>query len=42
LRMESTVSEKMLEKQIHPSAVPPVKIKVIKEEEKGFFNKLWQ
>lgn len=42
LRMESTVSAKMVEKQIFPSTVPPVKIKVKKEEEKGFFKKLWQ
>lgn len=42
LRMESTVSEKVLDKGIFPSAVPPVKIKVKKEEEKGFFKKLWQ
>ena len=42
LRMESTVSEKMLEKEIFPSTVPPVKIKVKKEEEKSFFKKLWQ
>jgi hypothetical protein len=42
LKMESTVSDKMLEKQIFPSTVPPVKIKVIKEEEKSFFKKIWQ
>jgi hypothetical protein len=42
LRMESTVSEKMVEKQIFPSTVPPVKIKVKKPAEKGFFQKLWQ
>lgn len=42
LKMESTVSEKMIEKQIFPSTVPPVKIKVKKEEEKSFFKKLWQ
>lgn len=42
LRMESTVSEKMLAKKIHPSSVPPVKIKVKKEKETGFFKKLWQ
>jgi hypothetical protein len=28
--MESTVSEKMVEKQIFPSTVPPIKIKVKK------------
>lgn len=42
LKMESTVSEKMIEKQIFPSTVPPVKIKVKKEKEKSFFKKLWQ
>ncbi|WP_366186799.1 FtsL-like putative cell division protein [Flavobacterium ovatum] len=42
LRMESTVSEKMVAKEIYPSTVPPVKIKVKKEEEKSFFKKLWQ
>lgn len=42
LKMESTVAKKMEAKQILPSTVPPVKIKVVKEEEKGFFEKLWQ
>jgi hypothetical protein len=42
LRMESTVSEKMEAKQILPSSVPPIKIKVKKEEERSFFKKLWQ
>ncbi|PRZ25141.1 FtsL-like putative cell division protein [Flavobacterium granuli] len=42
LKMESTVSEKMLERQIFPSTVPPVKIKVKKEEEKSFLKKIWQ
>lgn len=42
LRMESTVSEKMIEKEIFPSTVPPIKIKVKKEEGKSFFKKLWQ
>jgi hypothetical protein len=42
LKMESTVSEKMLAKHILPSTVPPVKIKVKKEVEKGFLEKLWQ
>ena len=42
LKMESTVSEKMMEKQIFPSTVPPIKIKVKKEEEKTFLKKLWQ
>jgi hypothetical protein len=42
LKMESTVSAKMVEKQIFPSTVPPTKIKVKKIAEKSFFNKLWQ
>lgn len=42
LKMESTVSQKMIEKEIFPSTVPPVKIKVKKEEEESFFKKLWQ
>jgi len=42
LKMESTVSEKMMEKQIFPSTVPPIKIKVKKEEEKTFLKKIWQ
>lgn len=42
LKMESTVSKKMEAKHIFPSSVPPKKIKVKKEEAKGFFSKLWQ
>jgi cell division protein FtsL len=42
LKMESTISQKMEVKGIFPSSVPPKKIKVLKEEEKGFFEKLWQ
>jgi hypothetical protein len=42
LKMESTVSEKMIEKGIFPSTVPPVKIKVREVKEKRFFQKLWQ
>jgi hypothetical protein len=42
LKMESSLAEKMKARQIKPSAVPPMKIKVKKEEKKGFFNKLWQ
>ena len=39
LKMESTVSEKMAEKQIFPSTVPPTKIKVKKvAKEKNFFQ----
>ncbi|RZJ67191.1 MAG: S-adenosyl-methyltransferase [Flavobacterium sp.] len=42
LKMESTVSQKMEERGIVPSPVPPTKIKVKKTEEKGFFERLWQ
>ena len=42
LKMESTVSRKMEEKEIFPSSVPPKKIKVIKEEEKNMLETLWQ
>lgn len=42
LKMESTVSQKMSERGIVPSPVPPQKIKVKKPAEKGFFEKLWQ
>ena len=42
LKMESTVARQMEARQILPSTVPPTKIKVIKEVEKGFFEKLWQ
>ncbi|MEO8533843.1 MAG: FtsL-like putative cell division protein [Flavobacterium sp.] len=42
LKMESTISDKMLEKQIFPSTVPPVKIEVKKEEEKSFLKRIWQ
>ena len=42
LKMESTVSERMVERKIFPSSVPPQKIKVKKPVEKSFFQKLWQ
>lgn len=42
LKLESTIERKMLEKGILPSSVPPVKIKVKKEEEKSFLKKIWQ
>lgn len=42
LKMESTVSEKMIERNIFPSSVPPQKIKVKKPVEKSFFQKIWQ
>ncbi len=42
LKMESTVARQMEARQILPSTVPPIKIKVVKEVEKGFFDNLWQ
>ncbi len=42
LKMESTISAKMEEKNIFPSTVPPVKIEVKEDKEKNFFEKLWQ
>ena len=42
LKMESTISRKMEEKQIYPSSVPPKKIKVLKEEEKNILEEIWQ
>jgi hypothetical protein len=42
LKMESTVSERMKERNILPSSVPPQKIKIKKPVEKTFFQKLWQ
>lgn len=41
LKMESTISKEMEEKQILPAAVPPTKIKIKKLEEQSFFKKLW-
>ena len=42
LKMESTVSEKMIERNIFPATVPPQKIKVSKPKEIPFYKKLWQ
>jgi len=42
LKLESTIEQKMVEKQIFPSVVPPKKIEVKKEEEQNFFKRLWQ
>jgi hypothetical protein len=42
LKMESTVSAKMEERNIFPSPVPPKKITIKKQEEKSFFKKIWQ
>ncbi|WP_294822613.1 FtsL-like putative cell division protein [uncultured Flavobacterium sp.] len=40
LKMESTIARKMEEREIFPSSVPPQKIKVVEEKEKGFLDKL--
>jgi hypothetical protein len=40
IKMESTVADQMLAKQIFPSSVPPKKIKVARE--KTTWEKLWQ
>jgi hypothetical protein len=40
IKMESTVADKMIEKNIFPSSVPPKKIKVARE--KTAWEKLWQ
>lgn len=42
LKMESTVAQKMEQRAIFPSSVPPVKIKVLKPTEKKWFEKLWE
>jgi len=42
LKMESTITTKMEARGIRPSEVPPQKIKVLKSEEKGIVDKLWQ
>lgn len=41
LKLESTVEAKMLEKGVISSETPPIKIKVIKEEEKSLIKKIW-
>lgn len=40
IKMESTVANKMIEKEIFPSNVPPQKIKVA--QEKTYWQKQWQ
>ena len=42
LRMESTTSNKMKVYGVVPSSVPPQKIKIVKKEEKNFWQKLWE
>ena len=42
LKMESTVSQKMISRNIFPASIPPQKITVEKPKEKSFFQKLWQ
>lgn len=41
LKMESTVTLKMVELGIKPASIPPVKVIVKKIEEKGFLKNLW-
>ncbi|MES2811907.1 MAG: FtsL-like putative cell division protein [Bacteroidota bacterium] len=40
IKMESSVAEQMVEKEILPSSVPPKKIKVA--QEKSSWDKLWE
>ncbi|MFM2264862.1 MAG: hypothetical protein RLZ77_278 [Bacteroidota bacterium] len=44
LKMESTIADQMLVKQIYPSEVPPIKIQVKAENKKSFWDqfKLWE
>ena len=43
LKLESTIEKKMIAKDIKPSSVPPVKIKVKAVEPKqNFLEKIWQ
>jgi len=43
LKLESTIEKKMIAKEIKPSSVPPVKIKVKSNEpKKNFLEKIWQ
>ncbi len=42
LKLESTVTKKMEADSIFPASVPPIKIEVIQEKQKGFFEKIWQ
>lgn len=42
LKLESTVTKKMEEKQIFPSAVPPIKIEVRQEVDKKWYQKIWE
>lgn len=42
LKMESTVSAKMEEREIFPSSVPPKKIEVVKPNDKNIWQKLWE
>ena len=44
LKMESTIADQMVLKQIYPSEVPPTKITVKAEQKKSFWDqfKLWE
>ena len=42
LKLESTIENKMLQRGILPSKVPPVKIKVIQDKQPTFWQKIWK
>lgn len=42
LKMESTITKKMKEREIIPSNVPPVKVKVIIEKEPNWWERIWK
>lgn len=42
LKLESTIENKMKNLEIYPSTVPPKKIMVKTDENKGFFERIWQ
>ena len=42
LKMESTVSEKMIERNIFPATVPPQKIKVSQPKNTSLLKKIWR
>jgi len=42
LKMESTITKKMKEREIIPSDVPPVKVKVIIEKDPIWWERIWK
>ena len=42
LKMESTVSEKMIERNIFPATVPPQKIKLSQPKNTSLLKKIWR